>query len=193
MIKYHHPGAQRILELPIYRCTEERHYEEQEAKCEFAAQWTRQSLRMLNKGPQFDKEQMDSFRTDWFAREGCSWDFNQVIGWIWLYARAGNIGAYLFLVNERISKTMVRKRYKWDGYFLEMSVADDHSSAELFDDLRKRILAESRRWFKGRRFYVDIGVLDVLGPHLDWVALTTLGRTTRCSLAAPSPTNEVHR
>jgi hypothetical protein len=101
MIRYHHPEAQRIFELPIYRCTEEQHYKEQEASFELAAQWTKEALRILNKGPEFDAEEMKRFRRDWFEREARPWDFNQIVGWIRLYAWRGNIAAYLFFVADR--------------------------------------------------------------------------------------------
>jgi len=68
MIEYHQPGAQRILELPVYRCTEEQHYREQEAKFELAARWFKESLR-VNKDLD-TAEELQVFRTDWFKREG---------------------------------------------------------------------------------------------------------------------------
>jgi hypothetical protein len=117
-------------------------------------------------------QEIERVRSDWLRWYGHLWDFNEVVAWVRLYARAGSIGASLFVTNKRVSKRMVHKRFVWDSWnFLDISVSDNQSSAEIFDDLKNAILAESRRRFKGQR-YIDIGVLDVLGPHLDWVALT---------------------
>jgi hypothetical protein len=117
-------------------------------------------------------QHIESVRSDWFKRHGHLWDFNEVVAWVRLYARAGSIGASLFVTNKRVSKRMAHKRFVWDSWnFLDISVSDDQSGTEIFDELKNAILAESRRRFKGQ-CYIDIGVLEVLGPHLDWVALT---------------------
>jgi hypothetical protein len=50
-LEYHQPGARRILEMPVYRCTDEQHYNEQEEKCKEAVSSVKQSLRMLGKDP----------------------------------------------------------------------------------------------------------------------------------------------
>ena len=174
MINYHHPEAQRILELPIYRCTEEQHYSEQEARYESAAQWTKQSLQMLtHKCPKFAAQEMEICRREWFRREAYPWDFNQIVGWIRLYAWTGNIAAYLFFVSGRIAKTMIRKRFIWkQEKFLEMRVFSNQSSTQILEKLKKRLSEESDDSSRVLRLYVDTGVLDVLGPHIDWVALT---------------------
>src|SRR5271165_3458901 len=165
MIEYHQPGAQRILELPVYRCTEEQHYREQEAKFEMAARWVKESLRALNKDLD-TAEDLQVFRTDWFKREGCPWDFNQIVGWIRLYTWTGNIAAYLFFVRERISKNMSRKRFVWErAKFLEMRVFEHESNAQILDNLKTKILSERNESTRLRRLYVDIGVLDVLNEH----------------------------
>jgi hypothetical protein len=57
----------------------------------------------LNKGPEFDAGEMERFQTDWFKREACPWDFNQIAGWIRLYARSRNIRVFGFSVDSRIS------------------------------------------------------------------------------------------
>jgi hypothetical protein len=173
MYPYHHPGAQRIFELPVYRCTEEQLSCEQKASCAAAAQPVAQSLKKVPLiTPERVAQEVEDFKSRWRQREAHCWDFNEVVGWIRLYARPGSIGASLFILDKRISRTLVRKRFLWDSWnFIDMSVSKKQSNAEIFETLKKLILAESRERFNQRR-YVDIGVLDALGPHLDWVALT---------------------
>jgi hypothetical protein len=173
MYPYHHPGAQRILELPVYRCTEEQHYRDQKCRCDAAVQPIKQSLQTVpNISPERVAQELEDFRNSWLQREEYMWDFNEVVGWIRLYARAGSIGASLFVVNQRVSKSMVRKRFVWDSSnFLVMSVYENQSNSEIFRNLKELVIDESHSRFKGRR-YIDIGVLDIIGPHLDWAALT---------------------
>jgi hypothetical protein len=122
--------------------------------------------------PESAAEQMKAFRIRW---KTCPWDFNQVVAWVRLYARTDGIGASLFLIPyKKMPKGIRRKRrrgYKWDSNnFLDMWVSDNQSSADIFDEIRTLIAATARQRFKG--WYIDMGVLDVLGPHLNWVALT---------------------
>jgi hypothetical protein len=170
MYPYHHPHAQRILELPVYRCTEEQYYREQKASYESAAKQYQQMLQRA--GPDMLErvaQEMKAFRIRWKIYP---WDFNEVVGWIRLYARAESIGASLFLVTTKISKTMSRKKFGWDSSnFLEILISKNQTSADIFEHLRSSIIVETLRRFRGKR-YVDTGVLDVFGPHLDWVLLT---------------------
>lgn len=172
MIEYHQPGARRILELPVYRCTDEQHHKEQKEKCEDAARFFKQSLHMLEKDPDTSPE-AEQFRREWYEREGCPWEFNQIVGWIRLYAWTGNIAAYSFSVRQRITKNMCRKQFVLDGKFLEMRVVNDQSNLMILEKLKKTIHAETRERPRMQRLYIDTGVLDVVGPHIDWLALTT--------------------
>jgi hypothetical protein len=172
MDPYHHPHAQRILELPVYRCTEEQYYREQDANYNSEAQEYERILQWAGHTPESAAEQMKAFRIRW---KTCPWDFNQVVAWVRLYARTDGIGASLFLIPyKKMPKGIRRKRrrgYKWDSNnFLDMWVSDNQSSADIFDEIRTLIAATARQRFKG--WYIDMGVLDVLGPHLNWVALT---------------------
>jgi hypothetical protein len=181
MYPYHHPHAQRILELPVYRCTEEQYYREQDANYECVAQDYERILQRFSHMPESPPEWMKGFRPESVAERMKAfriewklypWDFNEVVGWIRLYVRAGSIGASLFVVNTKISKNMARKKFVWEtSNFIELSVSEGQTSADIFNVLRSNIIAENLRRFKGKR-YVDTGVLDILGPHLNWVILT---------------------
>ncbi len=173
MINYHQPGARRILELPIYRCKEEQYYKEQEDKFEAEVNATQQSYRSCGATiPYITKTDKDQFKLDWYKRNVCIWDFNQIVGWIRLYAWTGNIAAYSFFVRQPITKIMRLKQFDWDRVkFLEMPVFGNQSNAMILKELKKRIHTTASHGM--RRRYIDTGVLDVIGPHIDWLALTT--------------------
>src|SRR6266436_10334200 len=99
MYPYHHPHAQRILELPVYRCTEEQYYREQDANYKSAAQEHERKLQRATYTPKGVAEQMKEFRIGW---KEYPWDFNEVVGWIRLFVRAESIGAALFVINKKI-------------------------------------------------------------------------------------------
>jgi hypothetical protein len=172
MLPYHIPGSTRILELPIYRCTEEQHYAEQEDRYELAAEHVHAAYRALGERPEKEKVLADH-RNDWFRREGMPWDFNQIVGWIRLYTWTGNIRGYLFFASERITKVMRRKKFITKrGNFIKIRVFPEQSNEEILTTLKTTILAKVAEHTRLHRFYVDMGVLDVLGPHIDWIGLT---------------------
>src|SRR5262249_33459021 len=112
MLPYHIPGTERILELPIYRCDAEQHRVEEQEKLEawikpLEAQWY-----LGGKTPERVKLWED-YRQDMYRSKITVWDFNEIVGWIRLYAWPGNIRAYLFLVKERITKVMLHKSRSW--------------------------------------------------------------------------------
>jgi len=143
MIEYHHSGARRILELPVYRCTEQQHYKEQKEKFEEEVKYIKQVYRSCGATiPYRLKADKEEFRNEWYKRNGCLWEFNQIVGWIRLYAWTGNIAAYLFFVRQRITKNMCRKRFSLDrGKFLEMRVYADQSNLMILEKLKKTIHA----------------------------------------------------
>ena len=103
--------------------------------------------------------------------------FNQIVGWIRLYARRGNIVGYLFFVHGRVTKNKVSKRFLIQpGHFLEMRVFDHEPSVEIFRRLKQTIIEKSRDSRRLRGLHVDTGVLDVLGPLIDWAGITHLNR-----------------
>jgi hypothetical protein len=192
---YHFPRARRILELPVYRCTEKQYYREQNAQYEAEAQSIEQSFQHT---PDKDdpvmrarhREYMEYYKKDWHTRYERPWDFNEIVAWIRLYARSDAIGASLFLMPyKRMPKGMRYKRrrdFKWDSNnFLDMWVDNNQSSVDIFNELRTLLATTVRQRFK--RWYVDIGVLDVLGPNLNWVALT---RDFHQQPAAPRSSDE---
>jgi hypothetical protein len=175
MIEYHHPGARRILELPVYRCTEEQYSKEQEDKFDGEVKYT-QDLYRSHGGvtiPYLRKKDRDNFRTGWLSRNGCLWEFNQIVGWIRLYAWTGNIAAYSFFVRQRITKNMCHKQFSLDrGKYLEMRVFANQSNLMILEELKNRVHTNGQSP-RMRRRYIDTGVLDVVGPYIDWLALTT--------------------
>ena len=101
------------------------------------------------------------------------WDFNQIVGWVRLYAWPGNIRAYLFLErthdqNIAPKKSFVTRR----GNFIEIYVFPEQSNEEILANLKKNILAQAAANSRLRRLYVDTGVLDTLGPLINGIGLT---------------------
>ncbi len=172
MLPYHEPGSERILELPIYRCTEEQHRAEEKERFESWIELFETNFYLGERTPERVKI-WDDHRQRSYAQMTTLWDFNEIVGWIRLYTWPGNIRAYLFFMKERITKVTRHKTFDTGrGNFIEMRVFPNQSNEEILSKLKARILAEVAESRRLRRFYVDTGVLDTLGPHIDWIGLT---------------------
>jgi hypothetical protein len=188
MLPYHIPGSERILELPIYRCTEEQHWADEKQKFESWMEPSEAGFYLGGRTPERVKISEDC-RAEAYRRAITLWDFNQIVGWIRLYTWPENIRAYLFLPNERITKIMRRKTFSTRrGNFIEMRVFPEQSNKEILTKLKKAILSEVAERSRLRSLYVDMGVLDVLGPHINWISLTkSRTQKPRCKRAAAIP------
>jgi hypothetical protein len=172
MLSYHEPGSERILEIPIYRCSDEQHRKEEQERFESWIEPFEAGYYLGGRTPERVKI-WDEHRERSYSDMTTKWDFNEIVGWIRLYTWPGNIRAYLFFVKERITKVMRRKTFDTRrGNFIEMRTYPEQSNEEILVELRARILAGVAEHRRLRRLYVDLGVLDVLGPHIDWIGLT---------------------
>src|SRR6266568_429974 len=172
MLPYHIPDAERILEIPLYRCTDEQHRKDEQER--FEAWISDQEIWFYASGKTPERMKIwEDYRKHSLRQMTTFWDFNQIVGWIRLYTWPSNIRAYIFSAKERITKVMRRKTFDTRrGNFIEMRVFPNQSNEEILAQLRARILAEVAERRRLRRLYVDLGVLDTLGPHIDWIGLT---------------------
>jgi hypothetical protein len=172
MLQHHIPEAERILEIPLYRCTQEQHWAEEER--DFEARIAAPEVAFLAGGRTEERVTIwENYRAESHGSVVTLYDFNQIVGWIRLYAWPGKVRAYLFMPRERVSKALRCKTFETRrGNFVEFCVFPDNSNKEIFVKLKTRILAEVANHSRTRGLHVDLGVLNILGPHIDWVGLT---------------------
>ena len=128
MLLYHMLGSERILEIPIYRCTEEQHRKEEKQNFEIWIEPLEKSFYAGGKTAERVRIWED-YRRDAYQRVVTIWDFNEVVGWIRLYAWTGNIRAYLFFCKERITRVLRRKIFETRrGNLIEMYVFPEQSN-----------------------------------------------------------------
>jgi hypothetical protein len=173
MLSYHIPGGERILEIPIYRCTDEQHRDEEDRRFEEWIRLQEEQFFYLGGGRYPDRIKIwEDHRRKAYGRAGALWDFNQIIGWIRLYTGPGHVRGYLFLTKERITKITRRKTFQTRrGSFIQFRVYPNQSNLEILARLKTAIHAAIADHRRLRRCCVDTGVLDVLGPHIDWLGL----------------------
>jgi hypothetical protein len=162
------PGYRRVLDLGVYRCSEERYWSEQQAD--------RDAQIPSFMDPQAERGQIEAIKADWSEKYGGPWLGNEVVGLISICAARAKLCAALYYVKDRrITKRMTRKRMFLLGKLFEFNTLfwQLPASPEIYEKLRQELsdsIAGSAI-LKGR--VVDFGPLDALGPHIDWVAVTS--------------------
>lgn len=100
---------------------------------------------------------------------GGPWEFNQVVGWIRLYAEPSHIGAHLWWVQaKRLQRKMNKVFYlTTSSNLLATHFYPKDDSDKIFQDTLEdiKLLSEKKSW-KGR--YVDLESFTRIGPFVDW-------------------------
>lgn len=151
-----------FLDIPIYRCTSERHAQEMEDE----------KQRLLNLGLLYDDEIPESYvagvqrlfeSSVWYP-----WRYNEIIGWIRLFALGFQIrGEYWFIRAKRIRRDLRRKRVYYSGKTFEHSFHPDESAAKIYEEICRELeRLQDERPFKGR--HLDLDTFRTIGSFIKW-------------------------
>ncbi|MCL5271022.1 MAG: hypothetical protein M1457_10865 [bacterium] len=156
-----------ILDIPIYRCTKEEYYREMDDAVIKAVNYVESATRMP-----LDRTSTiyETIQNDERHRLGGPWEFNQIVGWLQLYAEPACVcGNPWWIDAKRISPRMRKKIF----YLVTPSdVLGTHFYPE--DDSKTiylKTLEKIESYAKQKRLkrrYVDLDTFRSIGPYLDW-------------------------
>jgi hypothetical protein len=118
------------------------------------------------------------YAKDYFDKSyGGPWKFNQVVGWICLYAEPSYVGAHLWWVNaKRLQRKMKKVFYLTTSSMTHFYPEDD--SDKIFQDTLEDIKRLSKKTpLKGR--HIDLDPFMRIGPFVDWRKLLNNGSERR--------------
>lgn len=151
----------RILDIPIYRCTFEKHAKAlTTARERFASMCPRTDDLAQRKrrdlGTYFDK-------ANWYP-----WRFNEIVGYVSLVTRRGEIVGELFLRESKriVGRPKGRLIYHHEPLF--MHVRREWKSKEIFDAMCSKLAELQKQDKRLRRRVLDTEILTNIGAHLDW-------------------------
>jgi hypothetical protein len=174
-------GYRRILDLGVYRCSEEQYLSEQRADSAAAVP--------SYMDPRAEKRQIEDIKALWSDRYGGAWLGNEVVGLISICAAHAKLGGVLYYVRDRrITKRMARKRLFLLGKMFEFNTLfwQLRTSPEIYEKLRQELSASIAGSATLKRRVVDFEPLDALGPHINWVAITSDAPPREHSRSQPS-------
>ncbi len=160
---------QYIFDIPVYRTTKDDFDLEIERQLAKRIDWIKSSL---PSGASLSREVQDREFHSVIADSGGPWEFNQVVGWLRIFAEGHTIGCHQWWVDaKRLNRRMRNKRLYLTTYSDVLGAwFPRETSAEIFDTLLDRLMkiAVGRR-YKNR--YVDLDVFRRVGPFIDWRGL----------------------
>jgi hypothetical protein len=162
-----------FFDVPVYRLPESRYYDEMNAYIE----------RTMYPGPPEHDALTRSFHERYPDRKlhfrehlrdvfGGAWTFNEIVGWIRLHFLGTQIrGEYWATKSKRVVRTR-RKIFEFQTHKLapEIDVPEEASNTDVFQ-LVVEYVSECSKELKDR--FVDLELLMMLGPHVDWKGLLT--------------------
>lgn len=157
-----------FIEIAIYRCGEADFDSQLEMDVADALKDIEQrGGAPPDKAPQTYRNAEEHFRDAY----GGPWRYNQVIGWLRLYAGGSWILADVWLCDgKRFRRRMRDKCFHYIGSEVVAEFTAELSSSEIFDHLCKKLLEFERGW-RRRGFVLELECLMEVGRFVNWRAL----------------------
>ena len=157
---------QYIFDIPIYRNTKDDFNTEIETHVAKRVEW------IIYHDPErrpLSREVRDRQLHSVIAESGGPWQFNQIVGWLRLFAEGNTIGCHPWWVEaKRLNRKMSNKRLYLKTFSDVLGVRfPNESSTEIFNTLLER-LTEMAKEPKYKNRYVDLDFFRRIGPFIDW-------------------------
>jgi len=155
-----------IAEIGMYQCSEAEHRAQMQADEDRFVAGAKPSAEVTR------------WSRGYFAEhEWRPWLYNQVVGWLRLYAYprakyspAFITGEYFGVDAKRLTHSMKRKRFLWGAEILAVKLEDDEQIARAF----VHVSDEIRKWSRSNRIRtltLDLTVWERVGPHIRWAEI----------------------
>lgn len=157
---------QYIFDIPVYRKTHDEFNNEIKTHVAKRVEW------IVSHDPQrrplslnIRNRQLNSV----IAESGGPWQFNQIVGWLRLFAEGYTIGCHLWWVDaQRLNLRMRQKRlYLTTSSDVLGAYFRKESSPEIFNRLLEQLTNMAAELSYKTR-YVDLGIFRRVGPFIDW-------------------------
>jgi hypothetical protein len=158
-----------VFDIPIYRCSESEYYRRRETsvKKQLDAANADMGLPLEQIAEPHQRRLKDHFE----ERYGGPWQFNQVMGWLCLFAGPSYVTGKLWWVAPNIKK--VRSNSHKIYYLISLNdiLSTCFNEEDNSDDIFRKILASIEEFSQEQRSkkrYVDVEVFQNIGRFLDW-------------------------
>lgn len=151
-----------LIDIPIYRTP--RKAFEREINNRYHARI--QEIRAINRAEPSDDIKMNI--QERITKEyGGPWRFNQIIGWLRIYALGTQLRGESWLTTaKRITRNPSHKQIAWNGNAFEFTTSMNDTSAQIRNELMEEVKSFASS-LKSHR-YLDLPQFEMLSLHINW-------------------------
>lgn len=156
-----------FFEVPIYRCSVEKHTQEQE----YSKNKRLQALIDIHGESVKSSHSYRWTKSDFDTNHWYPWRYNEIIGWLRLYTLSNQVRGDLWFINaKRIRSDLKEKRNHFVGKAFEKTILPSYSSSKIFEIICKELEYQSKDYpIKGR--FMDTELFYQIGKYVDWKKL----------------------
>ncbi len=158
-----------FCDIPVYRCWEEAYYAGRDQMVSAGLENLKKTSGIpQERAPESYKGAEEQIR----AAYGGPWTFNEVVGWVRLYAAGSHVGAHLWWVNAKRLRRKMRKTFylTTPSNILAAYFTPEDSSERIFKETLAHLEAVGNEPpLKGR--YVDLTLFRNMGGFINWRAI----------------------
>lgn len=150
----------KLFEIPIYRCSPEEYRKEEAIRKEQALL----THKRLYPNADFKYVSWRSYR------------YNEIIGWVVIYAYERRVRAEYWFILQRVRKGLIKKQFEAKGklFQVRLRIKDNLlASDQIFEKLSDIFLTVSSEWPFSKYFF-DLECFNNIGRRLDWRRLLHL-------------------
>lgn len=149
-----------IFEVPIYRCSLDEH-------TKFIDREREQYMAYIGADPVKTPESHASAIRAFEAERWYSWRYNEVVGWVRVYALGSQVRGELWFVSAKRLLPRGQNRFVYQGKAFELhpdlTLSDEAIASEVIDEFRA---LQRERAFHRR--YIDFECLARVAPFVRW-------------------------
>jgi hypothetical protein len=153
-----------FCDIGIYRITKEKFIVVYDRDLAKHFEWVKRASG--TNAPLSENLRMHAEQNFW-RRYGAPWRYNQVVGWIRLFATDASIRGELWMTSaKRLQRRQLHQISHMDKAF-EMHCWPEQSSMDIYKDLENELLEFQKR-FRNGRLTLDLECLRTIAPFVDW-------------------------
>jgi hypothetical protein len=167
-----------FLDLPVYRISQDRYYDEREKHIVKTICGTEICKNEMSESQMYF---YNKFRRPLGQRYGGVWEFNEIVGYIKLHFLGGQVRGEYFTTNTKRKVRTRKKLFVYSTHKLapEINLSRNATNAEIYEKILKYV-ERCKNELPSSRF-IDDKYIKCMGPYIDWSVLIRSTKSEHCS------------
>lgn len=166
------PFGVKIMEVPIYRETENEYYEYlRKVRIKYEGEWIERMVRM---GIERDEAEKDIRNMPHSFNKAPTWEYNRIVGWIVIFAIFGTIKAdWWFIDSKRVSRRLAKKVFEHVGKLSDVCSTYGKTNVQIREEIIEFFEVAKKGEFSERlrKYHIDMELLLQDIKYIDFRSL----------------------